>query len=132
MTRSSSAELPRTAKPSCSSLRRISGIAHRLDDFGIQPGDNVLRRAGRRQDRKPGIEEEPGQTGFRNGGHIRKLRQSALRGHPDQSELAAAYQRRDGPETLKSDGDLTGWGVGRSLGSAFVGHVGQRYASARL
>src|SRR5450432_933047 len=42
------------------------GIADRLQDFGVQPGDDVLRRAGGRQDREPRIKEEPGQTGFRD------------------------------------------------------------------
>ena len=39
------------------------GIADRLQDFGVQPGDDVLRRAGRRQDRKPGIKEISEQAG---------------------------------------------------------------------
>src|SRR6478752_4299398 len=37
------------------------GITDRLYDFGIQSRDDVLRRPGRRHDRKPGIEEEPWQ-----------------------------------------------------------------------
>src|ERR1700720_1802530 len=79
------------------------GIADRPEGFGVQPGDDLLRGAGRRHDRKPGIEEETGQARLRNGGYIGKLRQALLRGHPDQPDLTAAHQRRNGPKALEAD-----------------------------
>src|SRR5258705_2204207 len=49
------------------------GIADGLQDLGIQTDNDVLRGAGRSQNRKPRVEEEAGQAGFRDGRHIRKL-----------------------------------------------------------
>src|ERR1700676_1165354 len=43
-------------------LAANSRVHQRLQHLSVQPGDDVLWRAGRRQDRKPGVEEEPGQS----------------------------------------------------------------------
>src|SRR5260370_28374783 len=46
------------------------GIADRLQDFGVQSGDDVLWRAGGRQDPAPRIKEEPRPTRFPSGRYI--------------------------------------------------------------
>src|SRR5665213_4194672 len=47
-------------------------ISERLQDLRIQPRNDLLGRAGRRQDREPGVEKEPRQAGFRDSRNIRK------------------------------------------------------------
>src|SRR6267143_4517755 len=91
MTRSSSAELPRTAKPRSASY----------GEFRDRRPPSQLRHLTWRRcpSAFPQVQEsqtrnlESGQTGFRNRRHIGKLREPLFGGHPDQLELTAAYQR---------------------------------------
>src|SRR4029079_2594000 len=115
MPRNASAELPRTAKPSSSSLRRTSGsptafntsaFNRTITSLGVAAGARIANHE---------LKKKPGQTGCRNGRHIGELQQSFLGGHPYQSELAAAHQCRDRTQTLEADRNLAGGDVGCSL-----------------
>src|SRR6185312_2875250 len=101
-------------------------IAECLHDLGIEPGNDGLWRSGWRKHRKPGIEQETGQSRFINGGHLGKRRQSLRRTDADQPKLVAPHQSSDRPQALEADRNLTGSDVGRRLRRTLVRHVGQR------
>src|SRR5258705_7398793 len=58
------------------------GVAKRFQNLGVQPANDLLWRAGGREDREPGIEEEARQSRFRNGGHVGEMRQPPFRHYP--------------------------------------------------
>ena len=63
--------------------------------FGVRAGTMIANQE---------LKAKPGNPRFGNGRHIGKLRQAPRCRDPDQPELAAAHQRRDGPEPLKANG----------------------------
>lgn len=108
------------------------GLLERAADQRAQAiGDGARRPRGRHQ-RKPGRHVEPGQAGFRGGGHVRKLwqptrprdRERAQRARPDLRH----HRRRVGEHAR----GLPGQQRGDRLRAALVGHVQQRDARGAL
>ena len=87
---SSCAEVPRIVSPCCDELLARFRIGERFHDLGVEPRDDLLRRAGRRHDREPRVELEARQSRLGHRRHVGELRQPLRRRHADQPELSRA------------------------------------------
>ena len=108
-------------------LGRVDG----LHGFGVEPGDDFGRRAGRSDDAVPGQHFVAGKH-LCDGGHVGQQCRAPGRGHGDCLELAGLDVRHDFEDRAERQLDLAAQEIGVDLVAAAVRHAGHLDAGHRL
>jgi molybdate transport system substrate-binding protein len=114
--------LPTGSRPSSSNFLRTSGIARALTVSPVQFIQNILRRAGRRQQAEPRHGLEAGESGFRHGRQLGRQRRALDRGDGERAQFAFARQRHHVHDIGERHVDSVGEQVRHQRRGAAIGH----------